>query len=333
MISAIGLDRGLHMDFGSYAGYGIPYQVVTSATPGVTVTFDYDDESDHVPYPIPASPLIEGGSDAHILLVDSDACRLYELYAARNVGGAWQAGSGATWDLTSNALRPETWTSADAAGLPILPGLVRYDEVAARRDPPRAALHDQSHPDELHLPGPPPGGRVELGVAPADGSPRPTPGRLRHESLLADRPRHRGRPQALRDDPGRQRFALVYLGRQRSRVSTTTPCTNSTSSPAATSRPWTRPDSSTAHRRAGAGTHAAPTHARRAPRSAQRVPPRPAHHVRHDRPHRSPRPLPGPGVRRPAQPPAKRARPSTGRSPPSARRSSRRSSPASASTG
>ena len=84
-----------------------------------------------MPYPIPASPLIEGGSDGHILLVDRDACRLYELFAARKVGGAWQAGSGATWDLTSNALRPETWTSADAAGLPILPGLVRYDEVAA----------------------------------------------------------------------------------------------------------------------------------------------------------------------------------------------------------
>ena len=145
MISAIGLDRGLHMDFGSYAGYGIPYQVVTAATPRSTVAFDYDDESDHVPYPIPASPLIEGGSDRHILLVDRDACRLYELFAAREEGGAWHAGSGATWDLTSNALRPETWTSADAAGLPILPGLVRYDEVAAGDDPPRPPLHDEPH--------------------------------------------------------------------------------------------------------------------------------------------------------------------------------------------
>ncbi len=131
MISAIGLDRGLHMDFGSYAGYGIPWQVVTASTPRSTVTFDYDEDSDHVGYPIPASPLIEGGSDAHILLVDKDACRLYELFAARKVGSSWEAGSGATWDLRSNALRPETWTSADAAGLPILPGLVRYDEVAA----------------------------------------------------------------------------------------------------------------------------------------------------------------------------------------------------------
>jgi hypothetical protein len=117
------------MDFGSYAGYGIPYQVVTAATPRSTVTFEYDDESDHVGYPIPTNPLIEGGSDRHILLVERDACRLYELFAARKVGSTWTAGSGATWDLRSNALRPAGWTSADAAGLPILPGLVRYDEV------------------------------------------------------------------------------------------------------------------------------------------------------------------------------------------------------------
>ncbi len=131
LIATIGSSRGLHMDFGSYAGYGIPYQVVTGATPRSTVTFDYDDESDHVGYPIPSSPKIEGGSDAHMLMVDRDACRLYELFAARRSGGRWLAGSGATWDLRSNALRPAGWTSADAAGLPILPGLVRYDEVAA----------------------------------------------------------------------------------------------------------------------------------------------------------------------------------------------------------
>ncbi len=131
MIATIGLDRGLHMDFGSYAGYGIPYQVVSASTPRSTVTFEYDEESDHGGYPIPAAPLIEGGSDRHMLMIDKDACRLYELFAAQQVGGAWTAGSGAIWDLSSNALRPETWTSADAAGLPILPGLVRYDEVAA----------------------------------------------------------------------------------------------------------------------------------------------------------------------------------------------------------
>jgi hypothetical protein len=133
-IGSIGLDRGLHMDFGSYAGYGIPYQVVTSATPRSTVTFDYDDESDQVGYPIPANPKIEGagaGGDRHILMVDRDHCKLYELFAARRSGGRWYAGSGAVWELRSNALRPDGWTSADAAGLPILPGLVRYDEVAA----------------------------------------------------------------------------------------------------------------------------------------------------------------------------------------------------------
>jgi hypothetical protein len=131
LISTIGLDRGLHMDFGSYAGYGIPYNLVGSTTSRSTVTFDYDDESDQVGYPIPSNPKVEGGSDAHILMVDRDACRLYELFDARRQDGAWAAGSGATWDLRSNALRPAGWTSADAAGLPILPGLVRYDEVLA----------------------------------------------------------------------------------------------------------------------------------------------------------------------------------------------------------
>ncbi len=131
MINSIGLSRGLHMDFGSYAGYGIPYNIATATTPRSTVTFDYDDESDHLGYPIPANPKIEGGSDGHILVVDKDACRLFELFDARRQNGGWAAGSGATWDLRSNALRPAGWTSADAAGLPILPGLVRYDEVAA----------------------------------------------------------------------------------------------------------------------------------------------------------------------------------------------------------
>jgi hypothetical protein len=131
-VASIGAARTFHMDFGSYPGYGIPYQVVGAGTPGRTVTFDYADESDPGPYPIPSSPLIEGGSDHHVLIVDSTACELYELWDARQgPGGAWLAGSGAKWSLRSNALRPAGWTSADAAGLPILPGLVRYDEVAA----------------------------------------------------------------------------------------------------------------------------------------------------------------------------------------------------------
>jgi hypothetical protein len=130
--STIGLDAPLHPDFGSYSGYGIPWNVVSSSTPRRTVTFQWPDESDRVKYPIPSSPKIEGGSDKHILMIDKSACKLYELFAARKTSsGAWRAGSGAVWDLDSNKLRPAGWTSADAAGLPILPGLVRYDEVAA----------------------------------------------------------------------------------------------------------------------------------------------------------------------------------------------------------
>lgn len=131
LIASIGASRSFHMDFGSYAGYGIPYQVVDGSTPRAQVDFDYADESDPGEYPIPKAPLIEGGSDRHLLAVDRDNCVLYELFDVRqDAGGAWQAGSGAQWDLDSNALRPAGWTSADAAGLPILPGLVRYDEVA-----------------------------------------------------------------------------------------------------------------------------------------------------------------------------------------------------------
>jgi hypothetical protein len=131
LIRSIGLDDHAHADFGSYLGYGIPYNVVGSSTDKVPVRFDYADESDAGPYSIPASPKIEGGSDRHLLMVDRDACRLYELFAARKVAGSWRAGSGAIWNLRSNALRPMGWTSADAAGLPILPGLVRYHEVRA----------------------------------------------------------------------------------------------------------------------------------------------------------------------------------------------------------
>jgi hypothetical protein len=128
---SIGLDRYLHPDFGSYSGYGIPWNAVDSGTPRQDVAFRWPGESDAGPYPIPDDPLIEGGSDRHILMLDRDACRLYELFDARLEDGAWRAGSGAIWSLHSNDLRPRGWTSADAAGLPILPGLARYPEVAA----------------------------------------------------------------------------------------------------------------------------------------------------------------------------------------------------------
>jgi hypothetical protein len=138
LIASIGLTKGLHPDFGAdYNGgpFGIPYVVVSGGTPGVTVSFDYADESDPGPYPIPRDAPIEGGSssggDRHVLVIDRDHWTLYELFAAHPVPGSndWTAGSGAIFDLSSNALRPAGWTSADAAGLPIFPGLVRYDEA------------------------------------------------------------------------------------------------------------------------------------------------------------------------------------------------------------
>jgi hypothetical protein len=128
MVSAIGLTAYLHPDFDAI-GDGIPYNIVTSATPTYTVSFQYASESDPGPYPIPSNPRIEGGSDRHLISLDLGRCKLYELYAAHRVGSGWAAGSGAVFDLRSNALRPAGWTSADAAGLPIFPGLVRYDEV------------------------------------------------------------------------------------------------------------------------------------------------------------------------------------------------------------
>ncbi len=125
-----GPDKPLHPDFGA-GGFGIPFVTVPGDQPKVPVTFDYRDESDPGPYPIPPGAPIEGGSDHHILVLDRDHCLLYEMWDSRQSGGGWQAGSGAIFDLKSNALRPAGWTSADAAGLPILPGLVRYEEVAA----------------------------------------------------------------------------------------------------------------------------------------------------------------------------------------------------------
>src|SRR3954470_15235069 len=130
LIGSIGAGTGLHPDFGT-GRIGIPYAVVSRRTPRVRVSFDYADESDRGPYPIPANPPIEAGSDRHILLVDRDACRLYELFAAERRAGGWHAGSGAIWSLRSDRVRPAGWTSADAAGLPILPGLARYPEVRA----------------------------------------------------------------------------------------------------------------------------------------------------------------------------------------------------------
>ena len=129
IVRSIGLGSSLHPDFSDAGRYGIPINVVSSRTPKSRVRFDYADESDRVRYPIPARPKIEGGGDRHILMLDRDRCRLYELFAAQRTRSGWRAGSGAVFDLRSNRLRPAGWTSADAAGLPILPGLARFDEV------------------------------------------------------------------------------------------------------------------------------------------------------------------------------------------------------------
>jgi hypothetical protein len=128
----------LHPDFGSPRAYGFPYAVVGGGQPALPIHYTaYGEESDRGPFPIPGGAPVEGGrnsdGDRHVLVVDRSSCTLYELYRAFYQGGGhrWNADSGTEWDLRSTALRPDSWTSADAAGLPIFPGLVRYDEAAS----------------------------------------------------------------------------------------------------------------------------------------------------------------------------------------------------------
>ena len=139
-LSHMSTGRDLHPDFGPSYGdgpnYGIPVTVVGSSHPKVRVRFDYASESDRVGYPLGRDTRIEGGrgsaGDKHAVVVDKGACKLYETWNTRVASGHWRAGSGAVWSLRSNRLRPNGWTSADAAGLPILPGLLRWNEVKAR---------------------------------------------------------------------------------------------------------------------------------------------------------------------------------------------------------
>jgi hypothetical protein len=194
IVDAIGRDEPLHPDFGAdWDGgpFGIPYVVVAGTQPRVPVEFDYADESDEGPYPIPPDAPIEGGDDAegdrHVLVVDRDAWRLYETFSSFPVdgGASWTAGSGAVFDLASNALRPEGWTSADAAGLPIFPGLVRHDEVVGTgeirhalrftvRRTRRAYVHPATHwaSADRSADLPPMGARLRLKASfPVDGFP------------------------------------------------------------------------------------------------------------------------------------------------------------------
>ena len=185
------------------------------------MSFGYADESDPGPYPIPPNAPIEGGSsstgDRHVLVVDRDACRLWELYSAypQNGGASWTAGSGATWSLNSNAMRPLGWTSGDAAGLPILPGLVRYDEVAAgeidhviRFTAPRTAsayVWPASHKAETGGASDPPMGAWLRLKASYDIS-----------RLLGAEPGDPPRAQEARDGPRRQRLVALHERRARS---------------------------------------------------------------------------------------------------------------------
>ena len=128
--------RFLHADFGGGGAYGIPFRIVSRGQPRVPVRItDYPDESDPGPYPVPLNAPVERGSDRHVLTLQRGTCRLFELYNARRSGAGWAASQGSIFNLRSNRLRPEGWTSADAAGLPILPGLARYGEVR------RGAIH------------------------------------------------------------------------------------------------------------------------------------------------------------------------------------------------
>ena len=216
MIASIGLDRGLHMDFGSYAGYGIPYQVVTAATPRSTVTFDYATSPTTSAIRSRRRPKIEGGSDRHILMVDKDACRLYELFAAsqvgrplarrerRDLGPALERAAAGRLDERRRR-RP----ADPARARPLRRG-------RGRRDPPRAAVHDE--PDAqgrtstrpATTPATRPRRRCRRWAC-ASGSRR----RSTRRGFSPAGPGHRRGPQALRDDPRRQRLALVHQRRER----------------------------------------------------------------------------------------------------------------------
>jgi hypothetical protein len=127
IIASIGADTGVHPDFGTESG--IPFDRVKPSTPKSSVDIEYADESDAGPYPIPDSVHVEAGGDRHGILVDRARCKLYELFGLERDGDGWHAGSGAIWNMRSKKLRPEGWTSADAAGLPIFPLLARWDEA------------------------------------------------------------------------------------------------------------------------------------------------------------------------------------------------------------
>ena len=149
----------LHPDWGDWSTdhYGIPWELVPATQPAVPMTFNYADQSDPGPYPFPATALVEGGSnsggDMHVLVVQQGSCTLYETWSSTYVGPGWSCGSGAKFDLGSDALRPDGWTSADAAGLPVLPGLVKLSEVQAGAIQHAMRLHPSRSRSRVHPPG------------------------------------------------------------------------------------------------------------------------------------------------------------------------------------
>ena len=203
LIASVGLDKPLHPDFGVY--YGIPYVVVTGKQPRVPVSFFYRDESDPGPYPIPLDAPIEAGSDHHVLVLDRDNWMLYEMYRCspdpRSKG--WQAGGGAVFNLNSNKLRPAGWTSSDAAGLPILPGLVRYDEVVEAGKLTHAVRFTVERTRQAYVaPATHFASSSQDAKSAAHGHAGATQTHLRHQRLSATGPGHSQRPSDLRHDPG-----------------------------------------------------------------------------------------------------------------------------------
>ena len=219
-LESVGLAKPLHPDFGTVwegAPNGIPYVAVPGDQPKVRVQFEYADESDAGPYPIPENPPIEGGpnapldSDRHMLIIDPQHKKLYELFGVVSLpGGKWKAGSGAIFDLASNKLRPEGWTSADAAGLPIFPGLARYDEIVERGEL-RActAIHRPQDATGLHFPGDALRQPVQRSESAADGATRPAQVRLRPLQVSQVGPGDSAWAEVLRHVARRQRRRLV----------------------------------------------------------------------------------------------------------------------------
>ena len=213
----------LHPDFGSPRPYGFPYAVVGAHQPDLPIHYTaYGDESDPGPFPIPTSAPVEGGAgsdgDRHVLAIDTGSCTLFELYRAfpeQSGGPHWNADSGVDWDLRSGALRPDSWTSADAAGLPIFPGLVRYDEAAAGHVEHAIRVTFESTRNAWVHPASHCAGDTSNPNAPRDGNAAAAAGGLRARPLQRTGEGDRARLQALRDDRRRQRLQLVLQRQQR----------------------------------------------------------------------------------------------------------------------